>query len=53
MTLALTKSPRQTWPVEWRTRTRGRIHGPVTRLMSPSDVGEIPKPYLFLDLIDP
>src|SRR5712675_2506062 len=33
-------------------RTRGRIHGPVTRLMSPSDVGEILKPYVFLDLID-
>jgi redox-sensitive bicupin YhaK (pirin superfamily) len=33
-------------------RTRGRTHGPVTRLMSPSDFGEILKPFVFLDLID-
>ena len=30
-------------------RTRGRTHGPVTRLMSPSDFGEILKPFVFLD----
>src|SRR5258708_30159195 len=33
-------------------RTRGRTHGPITRLMSPPDLGEILKPFVFLDLID-
>jgi redox-sensitive bicupin YhaK (pirin superfamily) len=33
-------------------RTRGRAHGPITRLMSPSDFGEILKPFVFLDLFD-
>jgi redox-sensitive bicupin YhaK (pirin superfamily) len=33
-------------------RTRGRTHGPVTRLMSPSDFGKILKPFVFLDLFD-
>ena len=33
-------------------RTRGRTDGPVTRLMSPSDFGEILKPFVFLDLFD-
>ena len=33
-------------------RTRGRRHGPVTRLMSPGDLGEMLKPFVFLDLID-
>lgn len=34
-------------------RTRGRPpHGPITRLMSPSDLGEILKPFVFLDRID-
>jgi redox-sensitive bicupin YhaK (pirin superfamily) len=33
-------------------RTRGRTNGPVTRLMSPSDFGEILKPFVFLDLVD-
>ena len=33
-------------------RTRGRTHGPVTRLMSPSDFGEILKPFVFLDIFD-
>jgi redox-sensitive bicupin YhaK (pirin superfamily) len=33
-------------------RTRGRSHGPITRLMSPSDFGEILKPFVFLDLFD-
>jgi redox-sensitive bicupin YhaK (pirin superfamily) len=33
-------------------RTRGVTHGPVTRLMSPSDFGEILKPFVFLDLFD-
>jgi len=33
-------------------RTRGQKHGPVTRLMSPSDFGRLLKPFVFLDLID-
>jgi redox-sensitive bicupin YhaK (pirin superfamily) len=33
-------------------RTRGRTHGPMTRLMSPSDFGQILKPFVFLDLFD-
>jgi redox-sensitive bicupin YhaK (pirin superfamily) len=33
-------------------RTRGRSHGPITRLMSPSDLGEVLKPFVFLDLFD-
>src|SRR3979490_859690 len=36
--------------IAWRSR--GRTHGPVTRLMSPSDFGEILKPFVFLDLFD-
>ncbi|MDB6122653.1 MAG: Pirin-like protein [Pedosphaera sp.] len=33
-------------------RTRGRKHGPATRLMSPSDFGELLKPFVFLDLFE-
>jgi redox-sensitive bicupin YhaK (pirin superfamily) len=33
-------------------RTRGQKHGPITRLMSPSDFGRLLKPFVFLDLID-
>jgi redox-sensitive bicupin YhaK (pirin superfamily) len=33
-------------------RTRGHRDGPITRLVSPSDVGEIIKPFVFLDLFD-
>jgi len=31
-------------------RTRGRARGPITRLVSPSDLGELVKPFVFLDL---
>jgi redox-sensitive bicupin YhaK (pirin superfamily) len=31
-------------------RTRGQTHGPITRLVSPSEVGELIKPFVFLDL---
>ncbi|PLC04883.1 hypothetical protein CY658_13810 [Variovorax sp. RO1] len=31
-------------------RTRGAKHGPITRLMSPGDLGEYLKPFVFLDL---
>ena len=33
-------------------RTRGDRHGPITRLMSPGDVGEMLKPFVFLDLCE-
>src|SRR5258708_13619004 len=33
-------------------RTRGNSHGPITRLMSPSDLGQLLKPFVFLDLFD-
>jgi redox-sensitive bicupin YhaK (pirin superfamily) len=33
-------------------RTRGHSHGPITRLVSPSDVGELIKPFVFLDYFD-
>jgi redox-sensitive bicupin YhaK (pirin superfamily) len=33
-------------------RTRGLRHGAITRLASPSDVGELIKPFVFLDLFD-
>ena len=44
-------------PIQTRTRrivdsTRGRRHGPITRLMSPSDLGQVLKPFVFLDLFD-
>ena len=33
-------------------RTRGQRHGPITRLMSPGDLGERLKPFVFLDLFE-
>ena len=33
-------------------RTRGHGHGPITRLMSPSDLGRFLKPFVFLDIFD-
>jgi len=33
-------------------RTRGRSHGPITRLMSPPDFGQLLKPFVFLDHLD-
>ncbi|WP_236721047.1 pirin family protein [Paraburkholderia phytofirmans] len=34
------------------TRTTGRRHGPVTRIVSPSDIGALIKPFVFLDYFD-
>jgi redox-sensitive bicupin YhaK (pirin superfamily) len=42
-------------PLEHRAivlKSRGARHGPVTRLVSPSDIGELIKPFVFLDLFD-
>ena len=33
-------------------QTRGQTHGPITRLVSPSDLGESLKPFVFLDLFE-
>lgn len=33
-------------------KARGQSHGPIVRLMSPSDLGQILKPFVFLDLVD-
>ncbi len=33
-------------------RTKGHQHGPVTRLVSPGDLGELIKPFVFLDIFD-
>ena len=33
-------------------KTRGYAHGPIVRLMSPSDLGEQLKPFVFLDLFE-
>jgi len=33
-------------------RTRGQSHGPITRLMSPSDFARLLKPFVFLDIFD-
>ena len=33
-------------------RTKGRRHGPVTRIVSPADLGELIKPFVFLDYFD-
>jgi redox-sensitive bicupin YhaK (pirin superfamily) len=52
MTLDSAQSPPQRLARAIVHRTRGRTHGPATRLMSPSDLGEILKPFVFLDLFD-
>jgi redox-sensitive bicupin YhaK (pirin superfamily) len=33
-------------------QNRGNAHGPITRLISPGELGEIVKPFVFLDLFD-
>jgi len=52
MILDRIKSPTLSKPRAIVQRIRGRTHGPVTRLMSPSDLGELLKPFVFLDLFD-
>jgi redox-sensitive bicupin YhaK (pirin superfamily) len=44
------KSPAQGRPRKIIRRTRGNRHGPITRLMSPGDLGQVLKPFVFLDL---
>ena len=50
MTAAIVLKPEPVRQVIYRTR--GRTHGYITRLMSPGDLGEILKPFVFLDLFD-
>jgi redox-sensitive bicupin YhaK (pirin superfamily) len=52
MTLVSTKSPPPRSARAIVQRTRGRAQGFATRLMSPSDFGELLKPFVFLDLFD-
>jgi redox-sensitive bicupin YhaK (pirin superfamily) len=42
----------QAWNRRTVQRTRGYGHGPIVRLMSPSDLGEQLKPFVFLDLFE-
>src|SRR2546426_8965068 len=44
--------PIATRPRKIVRRTRGNRHGPITRLMSPGDLGQLLKPFVFLDLFD-
>ncbi len=48
LSASITRSPLR----EIAARTRGDSHGPITRLMSPSDFGQLLKPFVFLDLFD-
>ena len=52
MTLDLVESPPQRLARAIVQRTRGHSHGSITRLVSPSDVGELIKPFVFLDYFD-
>jgi hypothetical protein len=47
MTLVQSKSTPRRLARAIMHRTRGRTNGPITRLMSPSDLGEILKPFVF------
>jgi redox-sensitive bicupin YhaK (pirin superfamily) len=47
-----TDSPQQLVARQIALRTRGRGHGPVTRIVSPSDIGGLIKPFVFLDYFD-
>ena len=50
--LAKAKSPPARLARPIVQRTRGRTKGPATRLMSPPDMGQILKPFVFLDLFE-
>jgi redox-sensitive bicupin YhaK (pirin superfamily) len=50
MKTALAETPTATRRVVHRTR--GDSHGPITRLVSPGDVGQLIKPFVFLDYFD-
>jgi redox-sensitive bicupin YhaK (pirin superfamily) len=48
----VTPGREQVQPRKIVRRTSGNRHGPITRLMSPSDLGQVLKPFVFLDLFD-
>lgn len=50
MSTNLAEAPATTATRTIAYRTRGSMHGPITRLVSPGDVGEWIKPFVFLDL---
>ena len=52
MPLDLAKSPPARLVRAIVQRTRSHSHGPITRLVSPSDLGELIKPFVFLDYFD-
>jgi len=52
MNKPLAKAPTQASSRRIVHRTRGHSQGPITRLVSPSDVGELIKPFVFLDYFD-
>lgn len=43
---------RGTTPRALTHRSRGHVGGPITRLMSPGDLGQLVRPFVFLDLFD-
>jgi redox-sensitive bicupin YhaK (pirin superfamily) len=52
ITTLATVFPSMSLPVEARKtviKTHGQTHGPITRLMSPNDLGQEIKPFIFLD----
>src|SRR4051812_33679213 len=52
MTISTSRTTELTGVRQIARRTRGQTHGPITRLMSPSDFGRLLKPFVFLDLFD-
>lgn len=44
--------PDSSLPRSIARRTRGHTHGYITRLMSPGDLGQVVKPFVFLDIFD-
>jgi len=48
-----TRQPRvEASPRAIALRTRGHSHGPITRLVSPGDIGRLIKPFVFLDYFE-
>ena len=45
-------SAQPTAPRAIHHRNRGSRHGPITRMMSPGDLGQLVKPFVFLDLFE-
>jgi redox-sensitive bicupin YhaK (pirin superfamily) len=52
LSASITRSPAQSPVRQIARRTRGHSEGSITRLMSPSDFGQLLKPFVFLDLFD-